>query len=73
MNDAHVYEMQVQMWKPNTRGVTIDVRECVQFLFLLMVEQLSFEWLDDCHDEQCLIWIFGMIVMTCGHVHSHLV
>ena len=22
MNDAHVYEMQVQMWKPNTRGVT---------------------------------------------------
>ena len=24
MNDAHVYEMQVQMWKPNTRGVTIE-------------------------------------------------
>ena len=23
MNDAHVYEMQVQMWKPNTWGVTI--------------------------------------------------
>ena len=22
MNDAHVYEMQVQMWKPNTGGVT---------------------------------------------------
>ena len=22
MNDAHVYEMQVQMWKPNTWGVT---------------------------------------------------
>ena len=21
MNDAHVYEMQVQMWKPNTWGV----------------------------------------------------
>ena len=49
------------------------MRECVQFLFLLMVEQLSFEWSDDCHDEQYLIWIFDMIVMTCGHVHSHLV
>ena len=24
MNDAHVYEMQVQMWKPNTWGVTIQ-------------------------------------------------
>jgi hypothetical protein len=23
MNDAHVYEMQVQMWKPNTWGVTL--------------------------------------------------
>ena len=23
MNDAHVYEMQVQMWKPNTWGVTM--------------------------------------------------
>ena len=22
MNDAHVYEMQVQLWKPNTWGVT---------------------------------------------------
>jgi hypothetical protein len=22
MNDAHAYEMQVQMWKPNTWGVT---------------------------------------------------
>ena len=22
MNDAHVYEMPVQMWKPNTWGVT---------------------------------------------------
>ena len=22
MNDAHVYEMQVQLCKPNTRGVT---------------------------------------------------
>ena len=22
MNDTHVYEMQVQMWKPNTWGVT---------------------------------------------------
>jgi hypothetical protein len=22
MNDAHAYEMQVQMWKPNTYGVT---------------------------------------------------
>ena len=22
MNDAHVYEMQVQIWKPNTWGVT---------------------------------------------------
>ena len=22
MNDAHVHEMQVQMWKPNTWGVT---------------------------------------------------
>jgi len=26
VNDAHVYEMQVQMWKPNTWGVT-KVRE----------------------------------------------
>ena len=25
MNDAHVYEMQVQMWKPNTWGVTAVV------------------------------------------------
>jgi len=24
MNDAHVYEMQVQMWKPNTWGVTLQ-------------------------------------------------
>ena len=23
MNDAHVYEMQVQMWKPNTWGVIV--------------------------------------------------
>ena len=23
MNDAHVYEMQVQLCKPNTRGVTL--------------------------------------------------
>jgi hypothetical protein len=23
MNDAHAYEMQVQMWKPNTQGVTV--------------------------------------------------
>jgi hypothetical protein len=22
MNDAHAFEMQVQMWKPNTWGVT---------------------------------------------------
>ena len=22
MDDAHVHEMQVQMWEPNTRGVT---------------------------------------------------
>jgi hypothetical protein len=22
MNDAHAYEMQVQIWKPNTWGVT---------------------------------------------------
>ena len=25
MNDAHVYEMQVQIWKPNTWGVTSEV------------------------------------------------
>ena len=25
MNDAHVHEMQVQLWKPNTWGVTLDV------------------------------------------------
>jgi hypothetical protein len=25
MNDAHAYEMQVQMWKPNTWGVTCTV------------------------------------------------
>ena len=25
MNDAHVHEMQVQKWKPNTWGVTILV------------------------------------------------
>ena len=23
MHDAHVHEMQVQMWKPNTWGVTV--------------------------------------------------
>ena len=27
MNDAHVYEMQVQMWKPNTWGVTAAMEE----------------------------------------------
>ena len=26
MNDAHVYEMQVQMWKPNTWGVTYYIQ-----------------------------------------------
>jgi len=26
MNDAHVYEMQVQLWKPNTWGVTRCLR-----------------------------------------------
>ena len=26
MNDAHVYEMQVQLWKPNTWGVTVIIR-----------------------------------------------
>ena len=30
MNDAHVYEMQVQMWKPNTWGVTVRVSPCFQ-------------------------------------------
>jgi hypothetical protein len=25
MNDAHAYEMQVQMWKLNTWGVTIGI------------------------------------------------
>ena len=25
MNDAHVYEMQVQLCKPNTEGVTVLV------------------------------------------------
>ena len=28
MNDAHVYEMQVQMWKPNTWGVTRTLHTC---------------------------------------------
>jgi len=34
MNDAHVHEMQVQMWKPNTWGVTklIDRDVCNQEL-----------------------------------------
>ena len=27
MNDAHVHEMQVQMWKANTWGVTARARE----------------------------------------------
>ena len=36
-----------------------------------MVEQLILEWLDCYHDEQCMIWIFVMIVMICGYVHSH--
>ena len=27
INDAHVYEMQVQMWKPNTWGVTTRTRD----------------------------------------------
>jgi len=32
MNDAHVHEMQVQMWKANTWGVTGDkFRECEQY------------------------------------------
>jgi hypothetical protein len=25
MNDAHAYEMQVQIWKPNTWGVTASM------------------------------------------------
>jgi hypothetical protein len=25
MNDAHVYEMQMQLWKPNTWGVATNV------------------------------------------------
>ena len=49
------------------------MHERVFSFFLLMVEQVLLEWLDGCHDEQCLIWIFDMIVMTCGHVHNHLV
>ena len=49
------------------------MRERVFSFFLLMVEQVLFAWLDVYHYEQCLIWIFDMIVMTCGHVHSHLV
>ena len=27
MNDAHVHEMQVQMWKANTWGVTVEVQD----------------------------------------------
>ena len=49
------------------------MRERVFSFFLLMVEQLILMWLDDYHYEQCLIWIFDMIVMTCLHVCSHLV
>ena len=49
------------------------MRERVFSFFLLMIEQLILAWLDVCHNEQCLIWIFDMIVMTCGHVHGHLV
>ena len=49
------------------------MRERVFSFFLLMVEQVLLTWLDVYHYEQCLIWIFDMIVMTCGHVHGHLV
>jgi hypothetical protein len=34
MNDAHAYEMQVQMWKPNTWGV-IDHESCLHVVLLL--------------------------------------
>ena len=30
MNDAHVHEMQVQLCKPNTRGVTQALIGCVR-------------------------------------------
>ena len=38
-----------------------------------MVEQVLLARLDVYPYEQCLIWIFYMIVMTCGYVHGHLV
>ena len=32
MNDAHVHEMQVQMWKPNTWGVTPSINKYISEL-----------------------------------------
>ena len=39
MNDAHVYEMSVQMWKPNTWGVTL--------LFMPELDKFMIVFIDD--------------------------
>jgi hypothetical protein len=34
MNDAHAYEMQMQIWEPNTWGVTYSSPKAFDFAFL---------------------------------------
>jgi hypothetical protein len=42
MNDAHAYEMQVQMWKTNTWGVTLT-KACEIDAFFLPTSKSLYE------------------------------
>ena len=60
MNDAHVHELQVQMWKPNTWGVIARVN-VVQSYKVVRINKQAKEVNPDGHGEA-----------TCDHeLHPH--